>query len=252
MTLQVLVASMFQNDYSLISRMNIKTSAIVGNQCDRNEVQSFDVDGKKVTYLSFCERGVGLNRNNCLMRATADYCLFADDDMVYYDNYEKIVVDSFEEHPDADVIVFNITENTGRYVNKRDFRISYFNFMRYGAARIAIKTQRIQEANVFFNLCFGGGTQHGHGEDVLFLAECLKKNLKIYASPKFIAELRDTRESTWFRGYDDKFFQDHGALFYAINSKIWKLLCFQDALRHHNQYGCSMIAAYSKMIAKRK
>ena len=83
MKVQVLVAAMHQKDHSLLEKMNIRSDAIVANQCDRNEFEDFTWNGHKIRYLSFAERGVGLNRNNALMRATGDICLFADDDMRY-------------------------------------------------------------------------------------------------------------------------------------------------------------------------
>ena len=43
---------------------------------------------------------------NALMRADADICLFADDDMVYEDNYVEIIENAFRDNPYADVIVF--------------------------------------------------------------------------------------------------------------------------------------------------
>ena len=72
-SVQVLVAAMNQTDHSLLDRMNIQSDAIIGNQCDYNSVEKFEYDGHSITYLNFAERGVGLNRNNALMRATADY-----------------------------------------------------------------------------------------------------------------------------------------------------------------------------------
>ena len=78
MNVQVLVAAMHQTDYSLLQKMNIRSDVIVGNQCDRNSVENFEFNGYKATYLNFKELGVGLNRNNALIRATGDICLFAD------------------------------------------------------------------------------------------------------------------------------------------------------------------------------
>ena len=82
MKIQVLVAAVGQTDRSLPQKMNIQTDAIVANQCDENSVEQFEWNGHNVKYLNFVERGVGLNRNNALMRADADICLFADDDKI--------------------------------------------------------------------------------------------------------------------------------------------------------------------------
>ena len=90
MDLQVLVATMNQREYSLPEKMNIRSDAIIGNQCDRNEVIEINYEGYRIKYLSFAETGVGLNRNNALMRATADICVLADDDQIFVDGYEEV------------------------------------------------------------------------------------------------------------------------------------------------------------------
>lgn len=133
---------------------------IVGNQCGRNAIEKFKYNGYEAIYLNFKERGVGLNRNNALMRATGDICLFADDDMAYVDGYVNKVLRAFRSYPDADVIIFNLTGNVSkRYNVKKACKINKFNYFRYGAARIAIKRKSVVEKAIYFNQCFGGGTQ---------------------------------------------------------------------------------------------
>ncbi len=239
---------MNQKDHSLIEKMNITTEAIVGNQCDRNSVEEFIYNGKLIRYFNFAERGVGLNRNNTLMRANAEIVLFADDDMVYFDNYERIVQDAFIRIPQADVIVFNLKENQSvRKIYKKESRVGYFNYMRYGTARIAARLYSIRKHGIYFNQCFGGGTEHSHGEDTLFLHACLKKGLKIIACPDYIAELKVERQSTWNKGFDEKYLEDQGCLYKTISRKYWKLLCLQDAIRRSQSYGVPWYKAYSLM-----
>lgn len=251
MKIQVLVAAMHQTDHSLLEKMNIQSDVIVGNQCNYNSVEAFDYKGYRAQYLNFCERGVGLNRNNALMRADGDICLFADDDMVYSDGYTDVVESAFNAHPDADVIVFNLTEKEpSRYVIQAPQRVNYLNYLRYGTARVAVKLDRIKMNGIYFNQCFGGGTPHCHGEDNLFLTECLKHGLKIYAVPDFIAELTEERASSWNTGYDEKYLRDQGVLYRAISRKLWKLLCLQDALRHAREYRMKAAEAYRLMTGR--
>lgn len=254
MRVQVLVAAMHQKDHSLLEKMNIQSDVIVGNQCDHNSIENFDYNGHKTTYLNFAERGVGLNRNNALMRASGDICLFADDDMVYIDGYAEKIVQAFEENPKADVIVFNLNEPNAkgakRYVIPKVTRLNRLNYLRYGTARIAIRLKSIRENGIYFNQCFGGGTEHCHGEDNLFLTACLDKKLRIYAVPVALATLTEERETTWAREYNDKYFRDQGHLYYAISRRWWKLLCLQDAFRRRKAYGCSFAEAYRKMVRR--
>lgn len=254
MNIQVLVATMHQKDYSLLEKMNIQTDAIVGNQCDHNSIEQFKWKDHEIKYLNFAERGVGLNRNNALMRADAEICLFADDDIVFLDDYPKIVEAAFREHPEADVLIFNIDEpyknvNERRYVIKKYARVHYLNYMRYGTVRIAVRLRRVKEKGIYFNQMFGGGTEYCHGEDTLFLTSCLKNGLKIYAVPQTISVLKEDRESTWNNGYDKKYLLDQGKLYSVISIKWWRLLCIQDALRRYKSYGLSVCKAYKTMIS---
>jgi len=256
MRIQVLVASMNQTDHSLVKRMNLQTDAIIGNQCDRNVIEKFEYDGHQITYLNFAERGVGLNRNNALMRADADVCLFADDDMVYKDGYSKIIQDAFERHPDADVLAFNLEESTakdGHFIPKRkkikkEMRVNFFNCLRYGTARIAVRLKKIRLNGIAFNLCFGGGTQYCHGEDNLFIVECLKNGMKMYSIPETIATLTEERKSSWNGGFDERYVMDQGMLYRCMSRRFWKILCLQDALRRHSSYNMRISTAYKKMI----
>ena len=253
MKVQVLVASINQRDYSLLDKMNIKSDAIIGNQCDRNSVENFIHNGNNITYLNFNEKGVGLNRNNSLMRANADICLFADDDMVYFDNYVETVINAFERYPKADVIIFNINGRDGKKIKTEKVKkINYFNYLKYGTARIAIKLKPIKDNAIYFNQCFGGGTEHCHGEDNLFLTSCLKNNLNIYAVPDIIASLNEDSVSTWNNVTNQKYIIDQGILYHTISKKWWVVLCLQDAIRKHKKYNCSIKEAFLIMIGKRK
>lgn len=253
MKIQVLVAAMNQEDHSLIKKMNIKTDAIVGNQCSFNSVETFSIDNQKIQYLNFDERGVGLNRNNALMRANADICLFADDDMVYEDNYVEIIEKAFHDHPDADVIVFNLKEKvvTRKIITKK-VKVGYLNYLRYGTARVAVRLSSVKKHGIYFNQCFGGGTQYCHGEDNLFINSCLKNKLKVIAIPEYIASLTEERGSSWNNGYDEKYIKDQGILYRTLSQKWWRLLCFQDALRRHKTYNMSFRKAFTLMIQAAK
>ena len=238
MRVQVLVAAMHQKDHSLLEKMNIKSDVIVGNQCEENCVERFEWNGHSACYLNFSERGVGLNRNNALMRADGDICLFADDDMRYIDDYVAVVEQAFEKLPDADAIIFNIDLIGGKTASRHSVksrRVRWYNALSYGAARIAVKTSSIKRENITFHRCFGGGTAFSCGEDTLFITDMLRRGLKIYTYPMTIAQT-DQSTSTWFQGYSKKFLYDKGVLYRAISKRWGALLCMQDLLRHPYLY----------------
>ena len=113
------------------------------------------------------------------MRATGDILLFADDDVVYTDGYVDKIVKSFEENPKADLIVFNLkSQNPDRpeAIVENEYRLHWYNSLKFGAFRIAIRKDAIRKANVFYSLFFGGGAKYQSSEDNLFIIQCLKKH----------------------------------------------------------------------------
>lgn len=70
----------------------------------------------------------------------------------------------------------------------------------------------------------------------MFIWDMLKKGMKIYTYPVVIAEV-DQTTSSWFRGYNCKYFYDKGALYCALTNKwIARFLCIQDLLRHQTLF----------------
>ena len=57
------------------------------------------------------------------------------------------------------------------------------------------------------------------------------KKLKVYSSPEYLGTVYN-KKSTWFKGYNEKFFFNKGALFTAINPKIRHILILQYLIRH--------------------
>ncbi len=234
--LEVLVAALQENDITLAERMNLSTEAIICNQCQEVSYREFRRRNRRIRTLAFNERGVGRNRNNALMRADADYVLFADEDIVYDDDYEERVLQAFGEHPEADILMFNVRAVDGRrtYENRRVKRVRWYNYGRYPTYAMAGKLESLRKANVWFSLLFGGGAPYSNGEDSLFLHDCLKKGLKIWAVPVEIGHeaAREDNASTWFSGYNEKFFYDRGVLYHYLYGPLERILALRFLLRH--------------------
>lgn len=237
MTIETLVVTVDQHDHSLPQRMNLQTDALIGNQADFEGEERIICNGKCVTFLTDTQRGVGRNRNKILQRASAQICVFADDDMRFVDGYPQIVENAFLECPGADILVFNLIErNPRRYVNRKITPVGYTNYARYGAARIAVRTESVIRSGIRFSLLFGGGARYGSGEDTIFLRECLGAGLKIMAVPYAIAEIDQTAHSTWFQGYNEKFFADKGALYSCLYGAAAQVFCARFLIRYRRKY----------------
>lgn len=248
---ELLVATMNQKDDSVLDRMHVQSDAIVINQASSFQWREYRRDAHLVRFLCCEELGIGLSRNTALMRSRGDICLFADDDLVYRDGYAEKIGRTFRDFPDADVLVFNIQSigaRKKRYQIQRPKRVRWYNFERYGAARIAVRRTSIFRQHISFSLLFGGGAQYSCGEDTLFLRDCLKAGLKIYAVPLTLADVDDST-SSWFCGYDEKFLMDRGALYRAMYPRLALLWSFIYLLRHRKvwQENGSFIGALRSM-----
>lgn len=237
--MEVLVSSM-NKDMSLLEKMNIQTNAVVINQTP-NISENFSykqqvINDRTWKFYSMSEKGVGRSRNNALMRASDDIIVMADEDEVFVDGYEKIINEAYSKYPDADMIIFNVRVHQGnkiRETTKKEGKVKFYNSLKYGTVTFTFKRNSILKKNLSFSLLFGGGTRYGSGEDTLFLWSALKTKLKIYSIPITISDVyNDT--SSWFEGFNKKYYVDKGALYQALGGKLSFFLILQFWLRRYD------------------
>lgn len=212
---QVLMVTMNRKDFSLVNKLNIRCDAVIANQADTEAVWEMSTAEQKVKMVTTKTRGVGKNRNVALNNATGEILLFADDDLTYNDDMAERVASAFDELPDADVIIFGTFFSKNGEIYERVYckteKLSRFRSMRYGAYAIAIRKESLERAELRFSENFGGGCIYCHGEDSDFLYNCYKKGLSVYTYD-YVLGVSAKDESTWFEGFNEKYFYDTGAL----------------------------------------
>lgn len=263
--LQLLVATMSLTDIiGLCDKMHIASDALIINQSDCVKYECLFYHGYKIECYTFAERGLSRSRNNALLRCTGEILCIADDDMVYTDTYREDIINEFQKHPEADALVFNVTalndERSGKPIEKYA-RVGKRESREYGSVHIAIRKRALIGKNVYFNTLFGSGATYSCGEDTLFLKELIEKDLKLYKTPIRIASV-DMSDSTWFKGYNEKYFKDKGALIEAAYPRCSYLLAILQSVRNSKKslgsykkaaklfsYYTSGIADYRKVIS---
>lgn len=233
MTLELLVSAVKKEPLKLAEEMKIGSDAIIVSQGGKYDYQELEYKKYKLRYFSMKERGVGLSRNHVLMRTQADIGLFADEDIVYQNGYAKKVIQAFQEHPDADMLLFNVQAMPGRetYHIEKFGRVRWYNCGRYSAYSCAVRIEAVKKRNITFSLLFGGGAKYSNGEDSLFILECIQKGMKVYKVPVLIGKERE-RKSTWFSGYHRKFFFDRGVLYWYLYKRLAKVMALRFLLAH--------------------
>ena len=227
MKVEVLAAVMNASLSETVQQMHLQSDAVIINQCDRlgqEEMQISQGNGR-IRFYSFPERGVGRSRNEAILRAEGDICLFSDADIVYEEGYEAAILAEFERNPGADMIIFNIDVEEERrtyHITERK-RVHWYNCGRYGAVSFAVRRESLLRSGIMYSLLFGGGARYSNGEDSLFLTEFLKKGYRVYTAPVTIGR-EEAGDSTWFSGYNEKFFHDRGVLYHYLYGRLeWPL-----------------------------
>jgi glycosyltransferase involved in cell wall biosynthesis len=221
MKVEVLASVMNASLRETVQHMNLQSDAVIINQCDRfgqEEMQISQENGEAriIRFYSFPDRGIGRSRNEAILRAEGDICLFSDADIVYEDGYETAILAEFEKNPQADMIIFNIEVEESRrtyHITERK-RVHWYNCGRYGAVRVSLLA-----SGSTFSLLFGGGAKYSNGEDSLFLTEFIQKGYKVYTAPVTIGR-EEAGDSTWFHGYNEKFFHDRGVLYHYLYGRL--------------------------------
>ncbi|MDO4188958.1 MAG: glycosyltransferase family A protein [Lachnospiraceae bacterium] len=256
--LDVLLSILKMDDLNYIDSLKITGNAVVINQCDSDSEENISrrsVNGsdQAVKYVKTTTRGLSRSRNLAISESDADICILCDNDVVYVDDYEKLILEEFEKRPDADIIVFYIKRKEKPVPNYATARkMDYLSVLKIFSPEIAFRRESVKDLK--FNEDFGAGSgKYIMGEENIFLYDALKKKKNIYYVPTKIAELKEV-QSTWFSEYDEKFFISRGAN-YAAMSKGWShLLIWQFALRKKNLYkeNITMIQALKAMYKGRR
>ncbi len=237
--LQILVSAVNKDKDSILSKMNLETDAVIVNQIigksAENSEERISFQGHEALFITRNEKGVGLSRNTAFDNSDHEIIQFGDDDIVYEKGYSQKVLDEFDAHPEADILLFNVKAQEGRetYWNTDFAKVNWKNYGRYPAYAICARRDRLKNANIRYSLLFGGGAPYMNGEDSLFLHDALKAGLNIYRTTVAIGH-ETANDSTWFKGYTDKFFFDRGVLYHFLYGKMAYVLGFRYLLKNRN------------------
>lgn len=227
MSLEVMLSIMNLKKEAL-DKMNITSKCTVINQCGSNGLEKY----KNFNIYSYNELGNSNSRNRGLEHITEDIILLCDDDIVYDVNYETKVLNEFKRNPKADVIIFNMySPNRKKRVIKKRKRLHLWNSLNYASYNIAFRRESVLNKNIKFNTDFGPNAKYSNGTDTMFIVDLFRNRLKVYSCPENLGTVYN-KSSTWFKGYNEKYFFNKGALFTAVNRYLRHVLILQYLLRH--------------------
>jgi glycosyltransferase involved in cell wall biosynthesis len=227
----VLVTTMYQKDFELIKEMNIQCQSIVANQDDKQSFDSWYINGFLCQMVTTDTRGLSRNRNISIALASSEYLLFSDDDLIFDDDYIKIIEEEFQRYPDADAIKFGVQSmNPARPLSYKTpnvtKRATVRNVTSAGVIALVIRRKIIEQKNLFFHENFGAGRDLYCGEDTIFLNHLVRRGGVLYLSCRNIAKVKQDG-SSWFEGYNKKYFNTIG----TVLGYLYPILSYLLALR---------------------
>lgn len=258
MELEILLTTMNKTKNELIElvhSLNIQSKVTIGNQCDEDEV--YEIEGFNFPTKVICstQRGCSNNRNNLFKNSTSDLLLFADDDQVFVNGYYRKIINAFNDKPEAEAIYFNV-EVDGKERNVSAFKkgfekASFKDVSPYGVWGLVIKKKLIQDKNIEFNPLFGPGSKYPTGEDSLYLKSLFNNNISFYRNDSLISIIKQTN-SSWFNGFDNRYFTSQGACLAAIYGKHNASKILRSALWHKKYKKVSLLSSIKYLCKGKK
>ena len=234
MNFSVLLSCMNQNDFSLIEKSNLKNvPTLIVNQSDVKREEILQSGCHKM--LNTPTRGLSVSRNLAIEKAESDICLISDDDELFVDDIEQKILSAYEKLPQADIIVFIISNRPVKF-GKKIRKLKKIDMLRVSSVRISFKLSAIKNNNLKFDEKLGAGTGNGGSEENKFLLDCYNKDLKIYFVPTTIATICG-QNSTWFSCHNKEYFFTRGKTTRYIFGRFWATLyAFYFLIFKHSKY----------------
>ena len=213
---EVLIATMNRTSLDFLNSMfsNAKLedyNILIINQC-QNKLQLVS-NKSNIRVVNSLDKGISNSRNLALKHAVGNVVLFADDDVVYQKNFDKVILNAHKKYLEADIITFQLTDFEGNYFRKYSTNVKH-NKKSIGQVNSVVISSKLEKIkNLSFDTNFGLGAAFETGEENLYLQKALNKGLDLIFVPKVIL-----KHPVYSSGKDDA----NNKLIYARGAYCYK------------------------------
>lgn len=224
-SLEILISTKDRDNLDFLNNIFVNNNAHSNPILIINQTQNLNFScphSDNINLINVNEIGLSKSRNLAIANAKADICLLADDDIVYENNFESIILNAFNLNPSADIITFKMNDFKGNsfkdypIIKKHNKKsLSFVN-----SVVIAFRRNSIISNKVFFDENFGLGSTFQTADEYVFLRDALNLNLDIVFHNEVI--LSHPVDSSGKDVASDRILFAKGALFY----KYYNILSF--------------------------
>ena len=162
-----------------INNNSHSNSILIINQTQKTNFSCPKPDN--VNLININEIGLSKSRNLAIHNAKSDICLLADDDIVYENNFDSVIINAFDQNPTADIITFKMNDFNGNQFKEYP-KIKFHNKKSLSSVNsvvIAFKRDSIVSNKILFDEKFGIGSVFQTADEYVFLQNALNLNLNI-------------------------------------------------------------------------
>ena len=224
-SLEILISTKDRDNLDFLNNIFVNNNAHSNPILIINQTQNLNFScphSDNINLINVNEIGLSKSRNLAIENAKADICLLADDDIVYENNFESIILNAFNLNPSADIITFKMNDFKGNsfkdypIIKKHNKKsLSFVN-----SVVIAFRRNSIISNKVFFDENFGLGSTFQTADEYVFLRNAMNLNLNIVFHNEVI--LSHPIDSSGKDVASDRILFAKGALFY----KYYNILSF--------------------------
>lgn len=224
--IEILIATMNQINFDFLEAMFLFSdfkdfSFLIINQTsdDKQLISNFD----NVKVVNSFNKGLSKSRNLAIELATKALLILTDDDVVFQPGFELHVLKAFNTDDSHDGFRFEFLNGKGnlakKYPKHFEEKLSQFEILNTSSVELIFKKESIKRVNLKFDENFGLGTDFAMGEEAIFVADAVKKGLKIGFVPEIL--VAHAHNSTGHRTAVSMQYFIHSAVFYRIYGEIY-------------------------------
>ena len=229
--IEILIATMNKDSLDFLVAMFpfshfSKFSILIINQTQNEKLLISDYPNIRV--INSFEKGLSKSRNLALENAVKKILVFADDDVVYQNDFVSKIIAAYNKFQHAIVINFCAINQKGTFLKKYPTdskkQLNTFDVFNVASIEMTINKEMLDSIGIQFDENFGLGASFEMGEEAVFLFDLKKKNQQIAFENQIIVA-HETLTSSDKKGMNERYYI-YGAVFTRVLNNKYAYLLF--------------------------
>ncbi len=191
--LEIVLATMNRNSLDFLIPMFpfsdfSNFSILIVNQTQENNLLISEFPSVRV--INSFEKGLSKSRNLGLKNAQGKVLLIADDDVVFKNDFDSIIIDTYNKFPSATGICFYAEKPDGTLfkssLSKTKEKISQLELFNILSIEMTFNSEMLVKLGLQFDENFGLGSRFKMGEEAIFLSDVKSKNQLLIIEPQVV------------------------------------------------------------------